>query len=75
MFLAVSSFFIKRDQLEKLNRIRREYLQDMMEFDIDQKKYPKREENRIENHKINGMRNLEKIVLGTFDEEGGRPRP
>jgi hypothetical protein len=75
MFLAVSSFFIKRDQLEKLNRIRREYLQDMMEFDIDQKKYPKREENRIENHKINGMRNLEKIVLGTFDEGGGRPRP
>jgi hypothetical protein len=60
---------------EKLNRIRREYLQDMMEFDIDQKKYPKREENRIENHKINGMRNLEKIVLGTFDEGGGRPRP
>jgi GTP1/Obg family GTP-binding protein len=47
----------------------------MMEFDIDQKKYPKREENRIENHKINGMRNLEKIVLGTFDEGGGRPRP
>jgi hypothetical protein len=47
----------------------------MLEFDIDQKKYQRREENRIENHKRNEMRNLEKIVLGTLDEEGRRPRP